>query len=60
MNNYDVRRILVDMDSSVEVMYYDIFKQLKLTQLDLKLARAPLVGFNAQSHWPLGTVILNV
>ncbi|GFS29601.1 hypothetical protein Acr_00g0007420 [Actinidia rufa] len=37
--------------SSVEVMYY-LFKQLKLSQLDLKLARAPLVGFNAQSHWP--------
>ena len=38
MNNYDVRRILVDTDSSVEVMYYDLFKQLKLTQSDLKLA----------------------
>ncbi|GFS40881.1 hypothetical protein Acr_00g0071010 [Actinidia rufa] len=60
MNNYDVRRILVDMGSSVEVIYYGLFKQLKLTQLDLKPARSPLVGFNAQSHWPLGMVTIKV
>ena len=47
MNGYDVKRILVDTGSLVEVMYYDLFKQLKLSQSDLKLARAPLVGFNA-------------
>ena len=28
MNNYDVKRILVDTGSSVEVMCYDLFKQL--------------------------------
>ena len=55
-NNYDVKRIPVDMQSSIEVMYYDLFKQLKLSKLDLKPAQAPLVGFNALSHWSLGTV----
>ena len=50
MNNYNVKRILVDMGSLVEVMYYDFFKQLKFTQSDLKPVQAPLVGFNAQSH----------
>ncbi|GFS29937.1 hypothetical protein Acr_00g0009190 [Actinidia rufa] len=49
MNNYDVKRILVDTRSSVEVMYYDLFKQLKLPQSDLKPSRASLVRFNAQS-----------
>ncbi|GFY88776.1 hypothetical protein Acr_06g0007160 [Actinidia rufa] len=58
IGGYDVKRILVDTGSSVEVMYYDLFKQLKLPQDQLKLARAPLVGFNAQAHWPLGTVSL--
>ena len=48
--DYDVKQILVDLGSSVEVRYYDIFKQLKLSKVDLKLTRAPLVGFNAQSH----------
>ena len=60
MNGYDVKRILVDTKSLVEVTYYDLFKQLKLSQLDLKQTRAPLVGFNAQSHWPLGTVTFKV
>ncbi|GFS34533.1 hypothetical protein Acr_00g0034510 [Actinidia rufa] len=60
MNNYDMKRILVDTRSSIEMMYYDLFKQLKLTQLDLKQARAPLVGFNAQSHLPLGTMTFKV
>ncbi|XP_057512776.1 uncharacterized protein LOC130794833 [Actinidia eriantha] len=50
IDRYDVKRILVDTGSSVEVMYYDQFKQLKLPQDELKLARAPLVGFNAQAH----------
>ncbi|XP_057489449.1 uncharacterized protein LOC130775334 [Actinidia eriantha] len=58
IGGYDVKRILVDTGSSVEVMYYDLFKQLKLPQDELKPARAPLVGFNAQAHWPLGTVSL--
>ena len=47
INNYNVKRILVDTKSSVEMMYYDLFKQLKLSQSDLKLVQALLVGFNA-------------
>ncbi|XP_057459235.1 uncharacterized protein LOC130749892 [Actinidia eriantha] len=58
ISRYDVKRILVDTRSLVEVMYYDLFKQLKLPQDELKPVRAPLVGFNAQAHWPLGTVSL--
>ncbi|XP_057463294.1 uncharacterized protein LOC130753317 [Actinidia eriantha] len=58
IGGYDVKRILVDTGSSVEVMYYNLFKQLKLPQDKLKPVRAPLVGFNAQAHWPLGTMSL--
>ena len=50
----------MDSVSSVEVIYYDLFKQLKLSKVDLKLARTPLVGFNAQALWPLGIVILKI
>ena len=51
---------MVDSSNSVEVMYYDLFKQLKLTTADLKLAWALLVGFYAQAHWPLRIVILKI
>ena len=50
----------MDTGSSIEVMYCDLYEQLNLDKEDLKLARAPLVGFNAQSHWPLGIVAHNV
>ncbi|GFZ11224.1 hypothetical protein Acr_22g0006220 [Actinidia rufa] len=60
IDRYDVKRILVDTGSSVKVMYYDLFKQLKLPQDKLKPARAPLVGFNAQAHWPLGTMMKGI
>ncbi|XP_057461870.1 uncharacterized protein LOC130752096 [Actinidia eriantha] len=58
IGGYDVKRILVDTGNSVEVMYYDLFKQLKHLQDELKLSRAQLVGFNAQVYWPLGIVSL--
>ena len=38
VNNYDMKRILEDTGSFVEVMYYDLFKQLKLSKIDLKTA----------------------
>ncbi|GFZ02162.1 hypothetical protein Acr_15g0007710 [Actinidia rufa] len=58
IEGYNIKRILVDIRSSVEVMYYDLFKQLKLSQDQLKPARALLVGFNAQVHGPLETMSL--
>ncbi|GFZ16802.1 hypothetical protein Acr_26g0000720 [Actinidia rufa] len=60
VNNYNIKRILMDIGSSIEVMYYDLFKYLKFLESTLKPSRAPLVSFNAQSHWPLGTVTLKV
>ena len=40
----------------VEVIYYVLFKSLKLLEADLKLTRDLLIGFNAQSYYPLGIV----
>ena len=36
VHNYDVKRIMVNTSNSVEVMYYDLFKSLKLSAADLK------------------------
>ena len=47
INNYDRKRILVDTRTSVEVIYYDLFEQLKLSKGDLNPVRTPLVSFNA-------------
>ncbi|XP_028086715.1 uncharacterized protein LOC114287535 [Camellia sinensis] len=58
VKDFDIRRILIDQDSSVEIMYYDAFKQLKLYDKDLAPATLPLVGFNLQLEWSVGKIIL--
>lgn len=60
VRDFDVKRILIDQDSSVEIMYYAAFKQLKLRDADLAPTTSPLVGFNSQPQWPMGKIILPV
>ena len=45
IHNYDVKRIMADSNSSFEVMYYELFKQLNLIKANLKSTQAPLVKF---------------
>ncbi|XP_058198406.1 uncharacterized protein LOC131313929 [Rhododendron vialii] len=51
---HDVRRILINQGSSVEVMYYDLFKKLDLPESALQPAEVSLIGFNGAPVWPLG------
>ncbi|XP_028085065.1 uncharacterized protein LOC114286167 [Camellia sinensis] len=60
VKDFDIKRILIDQGSSVEIMYYDPFKQMKLEDKDLAPATFPLVGFNSQPEWPVGKIILPV
>ncbi|XP_028113209.1 uncharacterized protein LOC114311293 [Camellia sinensis] len=39
VKDFDIKRILIDQRSSVEIMYYDAFKQMKLEDKDLALRR---------------------
>lgn len=50
IHDYMEKRILINSDSSVEVMYYGFFKQLRLSKECLTPSKAPLVGFNGQFH----------
>ncbi|XP_028094509.1 uncharacterized protein LOC114294594 [Camellia sinensis] len=60
VKGFDIKRILIDQGSSVEIMYYDAFKQMKLEDKDLAPATSSLVGFNSQPEWPIGKIILPV
>ncbi|GFY88849.1 hypothetical protein Acr_06g0007890 [Actinidia rufa] len=53
-------KFMVNSENSIEVIYYALFKQLKLAKANLKPARAPLVGLNTQAHRLLRTMILKV
>ncbi|XP_028071224.1 uncharacterized protein LOC114273623 [Camellia sinensis] len=60
VRDFDVKRILIDQGSLVEIIYYDAFKQLKLKDADLAPITSPLVGFNSQLEWPMEKIILPV
>ncbi|XP_050290378.1 uncharacterized protein LOC126728626 [Quercus robur] len=49
IGGYDVRRVLVDQGSAVEVMYHDLYKGLKLRPEDLTAYNPPLVSFEGKT-----------
>jgi len=46
IEGYDVRKVLVDQDSGVEIMYLDLYNGLNLKLEDLVSYDSPLVGFD--------------
>ena len=57
MDNFDVRRILVDQGSSVDIMYAQLFKTLQLNEIHLTpYVGSDLQGFNGASTKPWGYV----
>ena len=51
---YDVRRVLVDQGSVVEIMYPDLYKGLNLKSEDLTTYESPLVSFEGKAVIPKG------
>uniref|UniRef100_A0A2N9EC48 Integrase catalytic domain-containing protein n=1 Tax=Fagus sylvatica TaxID=28930 RepID=A0A2N9EC48_FAGSY len=60
IGEFDVKRILIDPGSSVEVMYEPLFKGLGLEKKDLNLVEGPLSSFSGETVVPSGKVTINV
>ncbi|XP_050241916.1 uncharacterized protein LOC126690832 [Quercus robur] len=60
IGGYDVRRVLVDQGSAVEVMYPDLYKWLNLKQEDLSPYNTPLLSFEGKIVIPKGMIRLPV
>ncbi|XP_058189355.1 uncharacterized protein LOC131306941 [Rhododendron vialii] len=60
IGTFNVQCVLVDQDNSVEVVYYSLFKDLKISDTDLRPSKVPLIRFNGAPIWPLGTITLPV
>lgn len=60
IEGYDVRRVLVDQDSGVEIMYPDLYIRLKLRLVNLDSYDSPLVGFDGKIVVPKGMIRLPV
>ena len=60
IREFDVKRILIDPGSSVEIMYESLFKGLGLEKKDLSHVEGPLSGFSGETVVPIGKVTINV
>ena len=54
IRGYDVRRVMVDPDSRVEIMYPDLYNGLGLKPKDLTTYDSPLVSFDRKVVIPRG------
>ncbi|XP_030924972.1 uncharacterized protein LOC115952008 [Quercus lobata] len=60
IGGYDVKRVLVDQGSAMEVMYPDLYKGLNLKPEDLSPYNSPLVSFEGKIVIPKGMIRLPV
>ncbi|XP_050255152.1 uncharacterized protein LOC126701052 [Quercus robur] len=60
IGGFDVKRVLVDQGSAVEVMYPDLYKGLNLKSEDLTAYDSPLVSFEGKIVTPRGQIKLPI
>ena len=60
IGGYDVKKVMVDQGSCVEVMYLDLYKGLNLKLEDLTTYNLPLVGFDGKLVAPKGQIRLPI
>ena len=58
INDFIVKRVLVDQGSGAEVMYPDLFRGLGLKNEDLSKYDTPLVRFDGRMVVPKGQISL--
>ena len=56
IGGYDVKRVLVDQGSNVEIMYPNLFNGLKLRSEDLTCYDSSLIGFDEKVVFPKGQI----
>ena len=57
--NYKTRRMLVDNRSSIDILYYLAFKQMRIDKDFLFPANVPLIRFGGKKVLPIGTISLS-
>ena len=57
--NYDVKRILVDNGSSVNVLFYTVLSHMDLSKYRLRGVSSPLIGFTGDSVQVEGEITLS-
>ena len=58
IEDYNMHWVLVDNGSSVDILYYLAFQQMRIDREWLTPTNAPLVGFGGTRVFPLGAITL--
>ena len=58
--DYDVRRILVDSESSADILFYDAFSKISILDGRLGPISSPLVGYTGDAMPVEGIITLSV
>ena len=60
IGGYDVKRVMVDQGSGIEIIYLDLYKGLNLRPEDLIAYNSPLVSFDGKVVIPRGQIRLPI
>ena len=60
VRDYNTCRVLVDNGSSVDILFYLAFQQMRIGKERLVPTNAPFVGFGGTKVYPIGAVTLPV
>ena len=60
VRDYNTHRVLVDNRSSIDILYYPAFQQMRIGRERLIPTNAPFVGFRGIKVHPLGVLTLPV
>ena len=58
--NFTTRRVLINYGSSVDILYYLAFQQMRINKELLRLVNVPSIGFEGMKVLPVGTISLPV
>ncbi|KAK4411900.1 hypothetical protein Sango_0263000 [Sesamum angolense] len=58
LSNFYVKKVLINSESSIDVIFYDSYVQLGIDNAQLRSINTPLTGFSSEMIEPLGEVTL--
>ena len=60
VGDYNTHQVLVDNESTIDILYYPAFQQMRINREWLVQTNSPLVEFRRTKVYPLSTIILPI